>query len=114
MLRRGVCHVLVTCGGEGVYWCSGAAGRWFAAPKVKPVDTVAAGDCFCGALAARFAEGIPLDEAIAFAVAAAAISVTRRGAQPSLPRRGEILRVLRLSKTDYGHSDCRYGASVAT
>jgi len=68
--------------------------RWFAAPKVKAVDTVGAGDCFSGALAAALAEGESLEGAIPFAVTAASISVTRPGAQPSMPRRREILNAL--------------------
>jgi ribokinase len=61
---------------------------------VTPVDTTAAGDCFCGALAAALAEGQSLLSAARFASAAAALSVTRRGAQPSLPRRKEIETLL--------------------
>lgn len=64
-------------------------------PKVKAVDTVGAGDCFNGALAARWSEDFPnVDDAVCFAVAAAAISVTRHGAQASMPRRSEILKML--------------------
>jgi ribokinase len=91
---RGVENVLATCGAQGVCWCSGAGTRWFAAPKVRAIDTVGAGDCFSGALAAAVAEGEPLEDAIRFAVAAAAISVTRPGAQSSMPCRSEILRAL--------------------
>jgi ribokinase len=58
--------------------------------KVKPVDTTAAGDVFNGALAAALDENKPLLEAVRFANAAAAISVTRLGAQPSAPDRKEI------------------------
>jgi len=58
--------------------------------KVRAVDTTAAGDVFNGALAVRLAENCPLGAAVRFAHAAAAISVTRRGAQPSIPARSEI------------------------
>ena len=61
------------------------------------VDTVAAGDCFNGCLATALAEGQDLRVAIRFASAAAAISVTRRGAQPSLPHREEIAEKLKSS-----------------
>jgi ribokinase len=54
------------------------------------VDTTAAGDGFCGALAACLAAGRSLREALRFANAAAALVVTRAGAQPSLPQRSEI------------------------
>ena len=63
---------------------------------VKPVDTTAAGDIFCGALAVAMAEGRPLPEAVHWANAAAAISVTRLGAQPSAPTRQDIARFLNL------------------
>ena len=53
--------------------------------SVKAVDTVAAGDCFNGALACALAEGQSLPQAIRFSHAAAAVSVTKPGAQPSLP-----------------------------
>lgn len=63
--------------------------------KVKAVDTVAAGDAFSGALALALTEGRELEGAVRFASAAAAVSVTRPGAQPSLPKRGAILARLR-------------------
>jgi ribokinase len=62
--------------------------------KVKAVDTTAAGDVFNGALAVALAEGKSLLDAARFASAAAAISVTRLGAQPSAPTRVEIDRLL--------------------
>jgi ribokinase len=58
--------------------------------KVKPVDAVAAGDVFSGAFAVARTEGRGLIASVRFACAAAAISVTRRGAQPSIPTRAEI------------------------
>jgi ribokinase len=54
------------------------------------VDTTAAGDCFTGALAVALAEGASMTDAALFANAAAALSVTRPGAQPSLPTRAEL------------------------
>jgi len=59
---------------------------------------VGAGDCFCGYLAAGLAAGETLDAAARLACAAAAISVSRRGAQPSIPRRAEARRLLRKTK----------------
>ncbi len=58
--------------------------------RVKAVDTIAAGDTFNGALMTALLEGTPMLEAIRFAHAAAAIAVTRPGAQPSVPWRDEI------------------------
>jgi ribokinase len=54
------------------------------------VDTTAAGDVYCGSLAVALVEGKSLPESVRFASAAAAISVTRLGAQPSAPTRSEI------------------------
>jgi len=62
---------------------------------VKPVDTTAAGDVYCGSLAVALVEGKSLVEAVRFAGAASAISVTRMGAQPSAPLRKEIDAFLR-------------------
>ncbi len=92
-------NVLVTCGARGVCWSSGAGTRWFPAPKVRALDTVGAGDCFSGTFAAAVAEGQSLEQAIRFAVAAAAISVTRPGAQSSMPSRPEIFRALMAQQT---------------
>jgi ribokinase len=89
--RKGLSHIIVTCGSEGVCWCSDHGNRWFAAPRVRALDTVGAGDCFTGALAACLARGESMTDAIQFAVTAAAICVTRNGAQPSMPLRREIL-----------------------
>lgn len=90
--RRGVKWVLVTCGERGVCAVSKEGVRWFAAPRVKAVDTVGAGDCFCGVLATLIAEGSSWTEAIEGAVRAASLSVTRTGAQDGLPYRHEFLK----------------------
>jgi ribokinase len=63
---------------------------WIPAFKVDAVDTTAAGDIYCGCLAVALAEGRTLAESARFAAAAAAISVTRLGAQASAPFRDEI------------------------
>ena len=89
--KRGIGHVLVTMGEKGVY--CGDEGRLYPCRKVKAVDCVAAGDTFNGAFAVAFAEGRSTADAIAFAQTAAAISVTRRGAQPSIPSRREVMRM---------------------
>lgn len=86
--RRGVGHVLITMGAKGVYCAD--CDRLIAPPKVKAVDTVAAGDTFNGAFAVALVEGRQVADAIAFAQRAAAISVTRRGAQSSVPYRREL------------------------
>jgi len=87
-LKRGVKNVIVTMGAKGVY--CGVCRRLLPAKKVKAVDCVAAGDTFNGAFVVALAEGKPCAEAIAFAQKAAAISVTRPGAQSSVPFRREL------------------------
>ncbi|WP_027528862.1 ribokinase [Bradyrhizobium sp. WSM3983] len=86
--------ICVTLGKRGVLALAGR--EEFAAPgrEVKAVDTTGAGDCFVGALASQLAEGVPLRSALAFANAAASISVQRMGAGPSMPTAAEVAAVL--------------------
>ena len=85
---RGVGHVVITMGSKGAY--CGDCRRVYPCRKVKAVDCVAAGDTFNGAFAVALAEGKSCADAIAFAQKASAISVTRPGAQSSVPYRREI------------------------
>jgi len=80
---------------RGAYMATEYGGQLVPGFKVKAVDTTAAGDIFNGALAVALAEGKPLDLAVRFANAAAAISVTQLGAQPSAPTRLEIEKFLK-------------------
>ncbi len=89
---KGVKTVIITMGAEGALLLDQGKFERVAAPVVKAVDTTAAGDVFCGALAVAMMEGRPVKEAVSFACAAAAISVTRMGAQPSAPTRSEVDR----------------------
>lgn len=99
--RAGARNVLVTLGAQGVCALLGddaaqaseapSPVHW-PAPKVAAVDTTAAGDTFIGALAARLAAGEAPAQAIQFALRAASISVTRAGAQPSIPTLTEMGR----------------------
>ena len=86
--RRGVKHVLVTMGSKGVF--CGDCGKLFPCRRVRAVDCVAAGDTFNGAFVVAISEGRTVPEAIDFAQKAAAISVTRPGAQSSVPYRREV------------------------
>ncbi|XUW86996.1 ribokinase [Burkholderia sp. M6-3] len=87
----GARNVLVTLGPRGVQAAlEGAAPALYDAPKVKAVDTTAAGDTFIGGFAAQLAQGASVEAAIRFAQRAAALSVTRAGAQPSIPTRDEV------------------------
>jgi ribokinase len=87
---RGPRTVIVTLGERGVYALAPETEGFLPAFRVEAVDTTAAGDVFNGALAVALAEKKALPEALCFAQAAAAISVTRPGAQPSAPTRAEI------------------------
>jgi ribokinase len=87
---KGIGTVIITLGSRGVWVSANGEGRRVPGFKVKAIDTIAAGDTFNGALVTALLEGRAMDEAIRFAHAAAAIAVTRKGAQPSVPWRKEI------------------------
>jgi len=91
---RGVRDVAITLGLRGVFVSSSGRSTLVKAFRVDAVDTTAAGDVFNGALAVALIEGRPLLDAVRFANAAAAVSVTRAGAQASAPRRSEIEAML--------------------
>jgi ribokinase len=90
LLAKGPDTVLITLGARGTYAASEGVRALVPTFKVAAVDTTAAGDVHCGAFAVATVEGRPLLEAVRFANAAAALSVTRLGAQPSAPTRAEI------------------------
>ena len=94
LLARGVQNVIVTMGARGALLAGKDLRKLIPVFKVKAVDTTAAGDVFNGTLAFGLAEGRSLFEAARFASAAAAISVTRMGAQTSAPTRREIEQLL--------------------
>ena len=77
---------------ESVHWVK--TSRYFPAFPVEAVDTVAAGDAFNGALAVANAEGKGMEEAVRWAMAAGALAVTRTGAQPSMPHRADVEKLL--------------------
>lgn len=91
LVKNGCCQVVITLGARGALLVNADGAMRFPAPKVRPVDTVGAGDCFTGWLAVGMAEGLPVQEAITRALKAASLSVTREGAQPSMPRRDEVV-----------------------
>lgn len=94
LLALGPGAAAITLGAHGAVVGRGDARRHFPAPRVAVVDTTAAGDACCGALAARLAAGDDLFAAAARAVVAGSLAVTTAGAQPSLPRREEVERLL--------------------
>lgn len=85
LIALGTGKVLITLGEHGSVLCDGNTKRYFKAQKVVPVDTTAAGDSFIGGLLFSLSRGEELDTSIDFASLVAAITVTRRGAQSSLP-----------------------------
>lgn len=90
LLARGVGTVILTLGAGGAWWATRDGSGLIPAPQVEAVDTTAAGDAFNGGLAVALAKGSGLSEAILFANHVGALAVTRLGAQPSLPTRGEV------------------------
>lgn len=89
-LNKGVQNVIITLGKQGAYFQNKNLKLKIDAPSVQAMDTTAAGDTFSGALAVALTEKMDWEQAIRFAVKAASISVTRMGAQSSVPYRNEI------------------------
>ncbi len=90
LLNKGLKGVVLKRGAEGAFVATEGKAAWVKSFPVQPVDTVAAGDCFNAAFAVALLEGLDPLAAARFASAAAAISVTRHGAQASMPFRTEV------------------------
>ncbi|MBC8995303.1 MULTISPECIES: ribokinase [unclassified Pseudomonas] len=90
LIAMGAGKVIITLGAEGSLFANGKGFEHFPAPKVKAVDTTAAGDTFVGGFAAALAAGKSEAEAIRYGQIAAALSVTRAGAQPSIPTMSDV------------------------
>ncbi len=91
LLQQGCANVVITLGAKGALVATaGGAMHHIAAPRVKPVDTVGAGDCFTAWLAVGIGEGLSPTDAAVRAARAAAIAVTRPGAQAGMPRLSEL------------------------
>jgi ribokinase len=90
LIAAGAGKVIITLGPQGSLFANGQSVEHFPAPKVKAVDTTAAGDTFVGGFAAALASGKSEAEAIRFGQVAAAFSVTRAGAQPSIPSLSDV------------------------
>jgi len=90
LLGRGVRHVIITMGSEGAFFSDGINKMMVPAPLVQTVDTTGAGDTFNGVLASQLILGKNWEDAIRIACRAASVSVTRMGAQSSMPYRSEL------------------------
>jgi ribokinase len=90
LLDQGVLNIALTMGSKGVLLANSARHQIIPTPAVTAIDTTAAGDCFNGALAASLAKKESLADSVIFACRAASISVTRMGAQDSMPKHHEL------------------------
>ena len=99
LFARGVATVIITLGRGGALLYDGREPALIPAPKVEAIDTTAAGDVFNGALAVALAEGMRMTDAVKFANHAAALSVTKLGAQTSAPHRRETETFLLLNNS---------------
>lgn len=91
LLDRGIGTAIVTLGPQGAYFADAGGSGFVPAFPVEGIDSVGAGDAFNGALAVALAEGMALDGAVRVAAAAGTLSVTKSGAQDSMPSREEVL-----------------------
>ncbi len=94
LFRQGVKNVVITKGDKGVYILNNQIERYFKAPKVKAVDTTAAGDAFAGGLAVGLAKNLDLTKAIKIGVLYGSAAVTSSGAQSSLMSKNEFLEAM--------------------
>lgn len=94
-LEMGVKNVIITLGVRGAFFTDGKQEIFVPAIKVKAVETTGAGDAFNGGFATAIAEGFDVEYALKFATCTAAISVTRYGSSPSMPKRDEILEMMK-------------------
>ena len=92
LLAGGVRHVIVTLGAKGALWMSPSESGFVPGCHVDALDSTAAGDAFSGALACAVARGQGLADAVHYAGLVGDLSVTRLGAQPSLPTNEEVRR----------------------
>ncbi|MEI7630669.1 MAG: ribokinase [Actinomycetes bacterium] len=92
---QGIANVVITRGANGAIWASASGVVDVKTFEVNAIDTVAAGDAFCGGLAAALANGYEFADALKWASAAGALAVTIKGASPSLPMRNAVQNLLK-------------------
>ncbi|WP_339226636.1 ribokinase [Oceanobacillus sp. FSL K6-2867] len=90
LLEQGYKNVIITLGDKGVIFKNQDQFKYVEAHRVKAVDTTAAGDSFIGSFAYGLSKGMEIEQTLNIAVAASAITVTKLGAQPSLPEIKEV------------------------
>jgi len=88
----GVRDTIITLGAKGVFWMGPMGSGFLPGFRVEALDSTAAGDAFSGGLACALARGLPLADAVRYASLVGALSVTRLGAQPSLPTGEDVRR----------------------
>ncbi len=94
LLGRGAGSAVIKMGAHGAFWADSDGSGVVPPFAVEAVDTVAAGDAFNGALAMALSEGHSFESAVRWGCAAGALSVTRVGAQDSMPKRAEVLNLI--------------------
>ena len=99
LLRRGARNVIVTLGSKGALLVNSEASKQIHTFKVEVVDTTAAGDAFIGGFATSLLENKSLEEAVRFGCACGALATTKFGAQPSLPTKEEVEKIISTSST---------------
>jgi ribokinase len=102
LLKAGTGNIVITMGDRGSLFVSKGEARLFDSYHVKAVDATAAGDSFTAALAYCLVTGNPIEDSIRFASAAAAITVSRQGAQPSIPTQEEVLQFISERRGEWG------------
>jgi ribokinase len=98
LINKGVRELIVTLGSKGCIHINKSGSKAYPAYKVSAIDTTAAGDSFIGAVAVAISEGKSLEEAISFATAVGALTVTKEGAESSLPLREEVEAFIRTAR----------------
>ncbi len=94
LIEMGPKNVIITLGPKGLFFKNQGEELWMKAFQVKVVDTTGAGDAFLGAFACALSEDRPIREALRFANGAGALATTKLGAQPSLPFKKELRKIL--------------------
>lgn len=102
LFKRGVNRIVITLGEKGCFYFDGVRSIYQPTPKVKAIDTTAAGDAFNGAYSVSQIKGMPIEEGLRYASVVASLSVTRFGAQSSLPDQREVEYFLRSIEWEEG------------